>query len=73
MSKRLPAAAPRASPPAAGVPRDDKRKDRERVRDMAALLFAELFYRQVMTERAEKRRKEDKNKKIDGEPSKGLQ
>ena len=48
--------------------------DRNDVVDTAALLFAELFSRQVMEELQTKcKQNENKKTKIDSEPRKGLQ
>jgi hypothetical protein len=50
-------------------PQDDLPKQTpEQIRKEAAVLFAELYYRQVMEARRERaKRKDDEDKKIDGQ------
>ena len=47
-------------------------KKADQVRDMAARLFAELFYKQVLAEREQKRRHKS-DKEFDSKPQMGLQ
>ena len=49
------------------------REEADRVREMAAKLFAELFYRQVMANRKKTHGQTDADKKFDSQPPKGLQ
>jgi len=48
------------------------KKQNQRTVDMAATLFAELFYRQVMMEREAKSKEKKLKKKIDNEQSKDV-
>lgn len=54
---------------------DVKKRPRDktnRVRDMAALLFAELFWKQCMADRKKTQEQADADKEFDSRPSQGL-
>jgi|GEM_PF-3547765 len=55
-------------------PKDGEQRRFDDVEDMAAGLFADLFYNQVMMEREEKRRQQEgHNQKLDTKTDEGLQ